>query len=143
MLFTAKLSVTNEICKPFWHAVCYLHVKKALIKQHIIMSEFSDIIRDKKPTLVDFYATWCGPCKMQAPILDQVKQTVGDEANILKIDVDRNPELAQQYRVQSIPTLIMFVEGEAVWRGYGLHQADQLVAKVKEFQTLKSDIGKL
>ena len=107
------------------------------------MSEFSDIIRDKKPTLVDFYATWCGPCKMQAPILDQVKQTVGAEANILKIDVDRNPELAQQYRVQSIPTLIMFVEGEAVWRGYGLHQADQLVAKVKEFQTLKSDIGKL
>ena len=80
---------------------------------------------------------------MQAPILDQVKQTVGDEANILKIDVDRNPELAQQYRVQSIPTLIMFVEGEAVWRGYGLHQADQLVAKVKEFQTLKSDIEKL
>lgn len=104
------------------------------------MSEFNEIISAKKPTLVDFFATWCGPCKMQAPILDQVKQTVGDEATIIKIDVDRNPELAQRYNVRSIPTLIVFVEGEAVWRGYGLHQADQLVDKIKEFQTLKSDI---
>jgi len=105
------------------------------------MSEFTDIIKDKKPTLVDFFATWCGPCKMQAPVLEQVKQTVGDEANIIKIDVDRNPELAQQYRVQSVPTLIVFMDGEAVWRGSGLHQADQLVAKIKEFLTQESDTG--
>ncbi|MDE6322734.1 MAG: thioredoxin [Paramuribaculum sp.] len=106
------------------------------------MSEFNDIIKSKKPTLVDFYATWCGPCKMQSPIIDQVKNVVGDEATILKIDVDANPELAQRYNVRSIPTLIIFVEGEAAWRGYGVHQADQLVAKINEFQKLKSDIGK-
>ena len=105
------------------------------------MSEFTDIIKDKKPTLVDFFATWCGPCKMQAPVLEQVKQTVGDEANIIKIDVDRNPELAQQYRVQSVPTLVLFKDGEAVWRGSGLHQADQLVAKIKECLTQESDTG--
>ncbi len=107
------------------------------------MNEFNDIIQNTKPTLVDFYATWCGPCKMQAPILEEVKKEVGDEATILKIDVDANPELAQRYRVQSIPTLIVFVEGEAVWRGYGVHQKAQLVDKIKEFQHLKSDIGKL
>mgnify|MGYP000182305154 CR=1 FL=1 len=107
------------------------------------MSEFNDIIKSKTPTLVDFFATWCGPCKMQSPILEEVKKAVGDEANIIKIDVDRNPELAATYNVRSIPTLIVFVEGEAVWRGYGLHQADQLIAKIKEFQHLKSDIGKL
>lgn len=107
------------------------------------MSEFNDIIKSKTPTLVDFFATWCGPCKMQGPILEDVKKTVGDEANIIKIDVDRNTELAAAYNVRSIPTLIMFVEGVAVWRGTGLHQADQLIAKIKEFQTLKSDIGKL
>lgn len=102
------------------------------------MSEFNDIIQSKKPTLVDFFATWCGPCKMQAPILEQVKKIVGDDANIIKIDVDRNPELSARYRVQSIPTLIVFVEGEAVWRGYGLHQADQLVEKINEFKKVKS-----
>lgn len=107
------------------------------------MSDFNDIIKDKKPTLVDFFATWCGPCKMQSPIIDEVKQTVGDEANIIKIDVDKNREVAARYRVQSIPTLIMFVEGEAVWRGVGLHQAGQLVDKIREFQNLKSDIDKL
>lgn len=98
------------------------------------MNDFNDIIKDTKPTLVDFYATWCGPCKMQAPILEDVKKTVGDKANILKIDVDRNSELAARYRVKSIPTFIMFVEGEAVWRGSGLHQANQLIDKINEFR---------
>ena len=107
------------------------------------MAEFNDIIKDKKPTLVDFFATCCGPCKMQAPILEDVKKTVGDKANIIKIDVDKNTEIAARYRVQSIPTLIVFVEGEAVWRGVGLHQAHQLVEKINEFQHLKSDIDKL
>ena len=68
------------------------------------MSQFTDIINEKKPTLVDFYATWCGPCKMQGPIIEEVKAAVGDEANVLKIDVDRNPELAAQYRGQSVPS---------------------------------------
>ena len=97
------------------------------------MSEFNDFIKDKKPTLVDFFATWCGPCKMQAPILEQVKSKFGDAVNVIKIDVDRNPELSARYRVQSIPTLFLFKEGEAVWRGNGLHQAAQLEEKLNEF----------
>ncbi|WP_304611667.1 thioredoxin [Paramuribaculum intestinale] len=97
------------------------------------MSEFNDIIKDSKPTLVDFFATWCGPCKMQGPILEQVKAIFGDSVNIIKIDVDRNPELSATYHIRSVPTLILFVNGEAAWRGYGLHQADQLEAKLREF----------
>ncbi len=94
------------------------------------MSEFNDIIKSEKPTLVDFYATWCGPCKVQAPILEKVKEAVGDAATIIKVDVDANQALAQEYRVQSIPTLILFQNGEAQWRGYGVHQADQLIDKI-------------
>ncbi|MCM1292291.1 MAG: thioredoxin [Bacteroides sp.] len=97
------------------------------------MNDFDKLIADSKPTLVDFYATWCGPCKMQAPILEEVKNEVGDAANIIKIDVDKNPAISARYRVQSIPTLIMFKDGEAVWRASGLHQKDQLLAKVNEF----------
>ncbi len=108
---------------------------------HKIMSEFNDIIKDSKPTLVDFFATWCGPCKMQGPILEQVKNAVGDAANVIKIDVDRNPEVSARYRIQSVPTLIVFKDGEAVWRGAGVHQKDQLVAKLNEFiHDNKSDI---
>lgn len=90
------------------------------------MSEFTDIIRSEKPTLVDFFATWCGPCKMQSPILEQVKAKVGDQANIIKVDIDKNQALAAQYRVQSVPTLMIFVAGEPVWRGVGVHQAADL-----------------
>ncbi|MBD5345783.1 MAG: thioredoxin [Bacteroides sp.] len=96
------------------------------------MNEFDNFIKDSKPTLVDFFATWCGPCKMQAPILEEVKNKLGDQVNIIKIDVDKNPEISQRYNVRSIPTLIVFKNGEALWRGYGLHQADQLEAKLKE-----------
>ena len=103
------------------------------------MSEFTDLIGQSKPTVVDFYATWCGPCKMQAPILEQVKNAVGDKANVVKIDVDKNPELARQYRVQSIPTLIAFRDGEPAWRGMGLHQVDQLIAKINELLDVKSE----
>lgn len=103
------------------------------------MSEFNDIIKDNKPTLVDFYATWCGPCKMQAPILEEVKAKVGDKANIIKIDIDKNQELAAQYRVQSVPTLILFKDGEAVWRTVGLQQANLLEGKIYEHIPTKSD----
>lgn len=98
-----------------------------------IMEDFDKIIADVKPTLVDFYATWCGPCKMQSPIIDQVKETLGDEANVLKVDVDAEQELAMRYNVRSIPTLIVFKRGEPVWRGYGVHTADVLETRVREY----------
>ncbi len=97
------------------------------------MSDFNEIIKDSKPTLVDFFATWCGPCKMQGPILEQVKAAVGDTANIIKIDIDRNETLAQQHGIRSVPTLILFKDGKAVWRASGVHQADLLELKIREF----------
>ncbi len=96
------------------------------------MAEFNDIIKDKKPTLVDFYATWCGPCKMMHPILEQLKDKMGDSVTIVKIDVDKNQELAQSYRVMSVPTLIIFRDGEVKWRAAGVHTAEDLEAKLKE-----------
>lgn len=96
------------------------------------MNEFNDIINSPKPTLVDFFATWCGPCKMQGPILEDVKNKVGDAANIIKVDIDKNQAIASRYRVQSVPTLILFTAGEAVWRAVGVQQADVLEAKIRE-----------
>lgn len=104
-----------------------------LLIRLLIMSEFLDIIQSEKPTLVDFFATWCGPCKMQAPILEQVKNKVGDNATIVKIDIDRNSGLANKYRVQSVPTLIMFKKGQAEWRAVGVQSEDTLVNKINEF----------
>lgn len=97
------------------------------------MNDFNNIIKASKPTLVDFYATWCGPCKMMHPILEQLKAKVGDDVAIVKIDVDKNQELSAQYRVQSVPTLIIFKDGEVKWRAAGVHSAEDLEAKLKEF----------
>lgn len=103
------------------------------------MSDFNEIIASDKPTLVDFFATWCGPCKMQAPILEEVKNRIGDKGTIIKIDIDKNEQLAAQYRVQSVPTLILFKDGKAVWRTVGVQQADLLEAKIYEHLGTKSD----
>lgn len=103
------------------------------------MSDFNELIQENKPTLVDFFATWCGPCRMQAPILETVKQRVGDKANIIKIDIDKNQELAAQYNVRSVPTLIMFKNGEAVWRTVGVQQADELERRIHDHLATKSD----
>lgn len=103
------------------------------------MNDFSEIISSNKPTLVDFFATWCGPCRMQGPILEQVKEKVGDKATIVKVDIDKNPEVAARYHVQSVPTLILFKDGEAVWRTVGVQQAPLLEAKIYEHIPTKSD----
>lgn len=103
------------------------------------MSEFNELINDAKPTLVDFYATWCGPCKMQSPIIEKVKESVGDSANVIKIDIDKNEAVARRYNVLSIPTLILFKNGEPVWRAVGLQQENVLVDKIKDYQGTKSD----
>lgn len=103
------------------------------------MNDFNTFIQQDKPTLVDFFATWCGPCRMQAPILEEVKKRIGDKANILKVDIDENRELAAQYNVRSVPTIILFKNGEAVWRTVGLQQADLLEEKLRDHLSTKSD----
>ncbi|MDE7119483.1 MAG: thioredoxin [Muribaculaceae bacterium] len=103
------------------------------------MNDFAKLISDSKPTLVDFFATWCGPCKMMSPIIEQVKANVGDAANVVKIDIDKNAELAARYRVQSVPTLILFKDGEPVWRTVGVQQASLLEGKIYEHIPTKSD----
>lgn len=95
------------------------------------MNDFDKIINSDKPTLVDFFATWCGPCKMQGPVLDELKNKVGDAANIIKVDVDRNPDLSAKYQIRSVPTLIIFKNGEPQWRASGLQQLEVLEEKLR------------
>lgn len=91
------------------------------------MNEFEKLIAGDKPVLVDFFATWCGPCKMMAPVLEEVKGKVGDAATIIKVDVDRNNALAMSYGIQSVPTLMLFKQGQLLWRASGGQRADDLV----------------
>src|SRR5690554_7960581 len=93
---------------------------------------FQELIHQDKPVLVDFYADWCGPCKMQAPILEDVKQRVKDRATIIKIDVDINPKAATAYQVRGVPTLILFQNGEVRWRQSGVSQASDLERLINE-----------
>ena len=88
---------------------------------------FNEIINSGKPVLVDFFAEWCGPCKMMPPILKQVKDVVKENATILKIDVDKNPQIAQQFQVQGVPTLILFKNGKSLWRQSGVVQSKELI----------------
>lgn len=83
------------------------------------MSTFNDIISSEQPTLVDFYADWCGPCKMQVPVLKELSRTCKDKVRILKVDIDKNPAVSVNYDVRSIPTLILFQSGEILWRHIG------------------------
>ena len=101
------------------------------------MDNFNDIIKSSKPTLVDFFATWCGPCKMQSPIIDKVKESMGEPANVIKIDIDNNQRLAALYHVRSVPTLILFKDGEPLWRTVGVQTQDVLETKIREYTSSK------
>ena len=101
------------------------------------MDNFNDIIKSSKPTLVDFFATWCGPCKMQSPIIDKVKESMGESANVIKIDIDNNQRLAALYHVRSVPTLILFKDGEPLWRTVGVQTQDVLETKIREYTSSK------
>lgn len=93
-------------------------------------SSFKNLVASETPVLVDFYADWCGPCKMLAPILKQVKDEMGEQLRIIKIDVDRNQRLATQYNVRGVPTMLLFKQGKQVWRQSGVLQKNDIIAEV-------------
>lgn len=95
------------------------------------MASFKDIVSSNVPTLVDFTAAWCGPCKAMAPILEDVKNTLGDKVRIVKIDVDKNPVVADQFKIRSVPTLILFKAGEIQWRQSGGMDKHTLISKIQ------------
>ena len=87
---------------------------------------FNDLIQGEKPVLVDFYADWCGPCKMMAPMLSEFSREMSDKVKVIKVDVDKNPKAAMSYQIQGVPTLILFKKGQVVWRQSGVVPAHQL-----------------
>lgn len=98
------------------------------------MNKFEEIVNADVPVLVDFFATWCGPCKMMHPILEDLHAKLGDGVKIIKIDIDKNEALANSLKIQSVPTLMLFVKGELKWRASGVYSAHDLEAKINEFK---------
>jgi len=97
------------------------------------MSNLKEIIQSQTPTLIDFHATWCGPCKAMAPVLDQVKKELGSNVRILKIDVDKNPQAAQAFKVRGVPTFVMYKDGSLKWRQSGGMDKQTLKAKIQQY----------
>lgn len=98
------------------------------------MEKFNDVINSNQLTLVDFYATWCGPCKMMHPVLEQLKADLGDSIRIIKLDVDKSGDIVEAYRIQSVPTLMLFRRGEMLWRQSGAMRLADLKATISNYQ---------
>lgn len=96
------------------------------------MSNFDAIIQSQKPVLVDFFATWCGPCKMLSPVLKEVKDSLGDTISIIKIDVDKNQQISSKYQVRGVPTMILFQNGKQLWRQSGVLTKEQIIKTILE-----------
>jgi len=101
------------------------------------MSSFTNLINSPEPVLIDFFATWCGPCQMMAPILKDVKESLGDSIKIIKIDVDKNQALMStpQFQVKGVPTLMLFQNGKMLWRQSGVVPKDDIIKTIKSFQS--------
>lgn len=95
-------------------------------------NSFQNIINSDKPVLIDFYATWCGPCQILGPILIDVKESLGDTVSIIKIDVDKNQEIAAQYQVRGVPTMMLFQKGKQLWRQSGVMAKQDIVKVIQE-----------
>lgn len=98
-------------------------------------TSFESIIQSEKPVLIDFFATWCGPCETLAPILKQVKDSLGERITILKIDVDKNQELAAKYQVRGVPTIVLFQNGKQLWRQSGVLTKEEIIKTIIEKST--------
>ncbi len=95
--------------------------------------KFQELIQSERPVLIDFFATWCQPCKVQSSVLNSVKEQVGDKARIVKIDIDQFPSIANQYNVRGVPTLAVFKNGEMLWKESGVHDVNSLVGVLEQY----------
>ncbi len=98
------------------------------------MASFKEIIASEKPVFIDFYADWCGPCQMMGPILKEAKETLGDGANVLKINIDKNQALASKYQIKGVPTFMLFQKGNLLWRHSGMLQKQDIINVIHQYK---------
>ena len=120
-----SIYISKDTPGPFYSGFCNFAINDGRMATTEKQS-FGELIKGNKPVLVDFSAEWCGPCKMMPPILKEVKDKMGESVTILKMDIDRNPAVASAYGIQSVPTLMVFRDGEVKFRQSGVMQANQL-----------------